>query len=75
MRSLDHVNKRPFAYLDRLDKVRDFRIAYLTYLMKVRDLKTATYKTINVSYKIQILDSHHGDLLCIIEQDNIIFYY
>ena len=30
----DHVNKRPFAYL--------------TYLMKVRDLKTANYNTINV---------------------------
>ena len=25
---MDHVNKRPFAYLDRLDEVRDFRIAY-----------------------------------------------
>ena len=46
--NLDHVNKRPFAYLDRLDKVHYFRIAYffsnLTYLMKVRDLKTANYK-------------------------------
>ena len=31
---LDHVNKRPFAYL--------------TYLMKVRDFKIANYKTINV---------------------------
>ena len=34
MYNWDHVNKRPFAYL--------------TYLMKVRDLKTANYKTIDV---------------------------
>ena len=30
-----------YYFLDRLDKVRDFRIAYLIYLMKVRDLKIA----------------------------------